>query len=222
MDNKEVIKKSKEFLRGNRLAKLTLSDAQSIIANQGYTIIPFNNLSNTDDVDALISNLGLSEQAKHSRGFTYADANFRLVFIHEGLSDEEKLLVLAHEEGHIYLNHMAKASVLGNDVQEEAEANTFAQYVVSPSKGHKCSYWIKTHKLATVLAAILAVAILAGASMLIWNSVHWTNYYITETGSKYHCEDCKYLKGKDNTIRLTRNLYRSGLYAPCEVCLPEQ
>ena len=222
MDNKEVVKKSKEFLRGNRLAKLTLSDAQSIIANQGYTIIPFNNLSNTDDVDTLISNLGLSEQAEHSRGFTYADANFRLVFVHENLNDEEKLLVLAHEEGHIYLNHMAKASVLGNDVQEEAEANAFAQYVVSPSRGHTCSYWIKTHKIATVLAVILAVAVLAGISILIWNSVHWTNYYVTETGSKYHYEGCKYLKGKDNTVRLTRNLYRSGLYEPCEVCLPEQ
>lgn len=219
MDNKEVIKKSKEFLRANHLSALTLNDMQSIIAQQGYTIVLFNNLSNTDDVETLLSSLGLSELSKHSRGFTYTDGNFRIVFVHEGLSDAEKLIVLAHEEGHIYLNHMAKTSVLGNDVQEEAEANTFAQYVVSPSKGHKCSYWIKKHKLATVLAAILAVAILTSASMLIWNSIHWTNYYITETGSKYHCEDCKYLKGKDNTIRLTRDLYRSGLYEPCEVCL---
>lgn len=221
MDNKAIIARSKEFLRTNHLRTLTLRDAESTIAQQGYTIVLFNNLSNVDDVETLLSSLGLSELSKHSRGFTYADGNFRIVFVHEGLSDAEKLIVLAHEEGHIYLNHMAKSSVLGNDVQEEAEANTFAQYVVSPSKGHKCSYWIKTHKFATALMALLAAAVLAGASMLIWNGVHWTNYYITETGTKYHYEDCKYLKGKDNVIHLTRTLYRSGLYEPCEVCLPK-
>ena len=145
----------------------------------------------------------------------------------EGTSqaDEEECLVLAHEEGHIFLNHIAHAPVLGNDVQEEFEANEFARYVTAPPKTHKIKMWIKRHKEATfVLAFAIIVAIVAGTMMLQSRveSSHWTDYYITETGTKYHRENCIHIKGKDSVKKMTKQQLESGAYKPCGVCLPNE
>ena len=84
------------------MGEVTLDGLKRVIKSQGYTIIEFNHVSNSKDVEDLIKLLGVSKYIEQTKGFTYADEQRRLVFLHEDLSDEEKLLVLAHEEGHIY------------------------------------------------------------------------------------------------------------------------
>ena len=76
---------------------------------RGYTVVEYNHLSNDEIVSSLIKALKLSENIRNSKGFTYADQNQRIVFIHEDLSDAEKLLALSHDAGHIYLGHMSSA-----------------------------------------------------------------------------------------------------------------
>lgn len=67
----------------------------------GYTVIYFNNVLNDKNVTELIEALGLSLISERSKGFTYTDDNYRLIFIHEELADKEAAVVLAHELGHI-------------------------------------------------------------------------------------------------------------------------
>ena len=225
MDKNEVKKRSSEFLKKYKLTCLTTEAVRNILQQQGYTLVRFNNLDNTPDVESLITSLGIEQIAKRSKGFTYADSNFRLVFVHEGLSDEEECLVLAHEEGHIFLNHIAHAPVLGNDVQEEFEANEFARYVTAPPKTHEIRMWIRSHKEATfVLALAIIVSIVAGTMMIQSRvkSSYWTDYYITETGTKYHRENCIHIKGKDSVKKMTKQQLESGAYKPCGVCLPNE
>ena len=105
MDN-EIKKKATSFLKEYGLQNVTLENLRSVIQKQGYTIVEYNNIFNSENVATLINALGLEDFCEHSKGFTYADTKRRLVFLHEDLSYEEKRMVLAHEEGHIYCNHL--------------------------------------------------------------------------------------------------------------------
>ncbi len=50
---------------------------------------------------------------------------------------------------------------------------------------------------------------------------YYGEYYITDTGHKYHRADCIFVKNKENVRRLTEEEFFSGDYEPCEMCLPE-
>lgn len=138
--------KAKEFLKEYRLNKVTLEALRSIIQSQGYTIVEFNHIFNDEYVATLIQALELDAMVEKSRGFTYADRKRRLVFLHEDLSDSEKLLVLAHEEGHIYCEHFSSAAIIGRDVAQEHEANEFTHYILNRSFFGRIGGFVKSHR----------------------------------------------------------------------------
>ena len=159
MDN-EVKKKAQSFLKEYGLQNVTLENLRSAIQKQGYTIVEYNNIFNGENVAALIGALGLENFCEGSKGFTYADTKRRLVFLHEDLSDKEKLMILAHEEGHIYCNHLTSTPVLGCDVIEEHEANEFAQYLLNQGLGQQINRFVQKHRVGTIAVAIAAACIL--------------------------------------------------------------
>lgn len=218
----EIKKKAKSFLKEYGLQNVTLESLRSAIQKQGYTIIEYNNIFNDENVAALIDALGLEYFCERSKGFTYADTKRRLVFLHEDLSDKEKLMILAHEEGHIYCNHLTSTPVLGRDVIEEHVANEFAHYLLHQSAWRKIEYMVKERKKA-VAAVVVAIALLVVSGFIGYKiycgNTYYGEYYITSTGNKYHDKDCGYVKGKDNVERLTREQYESGEYEPCGKCL---
>lgn len=221
--NNYIKAKSKAFLKEYKLNKITLHDLKQVVVSQGYIIVEFNHVINDDDVATLIDALGLDDLIRKSKGFTYADRQRRLVFLHEDLSDNEKLLVLAHEEGHIYCGHIASVPVIGRDVIEEHEANEFAHYILKPSSFRKAASFVKTHKkILSVIAVILVVSLL---SLLIVATVnkersYFGEYYLTSTGNKYHEEECIFVKDKTNVRRMTVEEFETGDYEPCGICLP--
>lgn len=218
----EIKKKAGFFLKEYSLQNVTLENLRAVIQKQGYTIVEYNNIFNDKNVAALIAALGLEDLCEHARGFTYADAKRRLVFLHEDLSDKEKLMILAHEEGHIYCNHLTSTPVLGRDVIEEYEANEFAHYLLHQSVWQKIGRAVKERK-KTSAAIVVALALLAISGIIGYamhcKKTYYSEYYITSTGNKYHDKDCGYVKGKDNVERLTREQYESGKYEPCGKCL---
>lgn len=222
MDSNKIKCKASSFFKQFGLHEVTLESLYMVIRKQGYTIIEFNHISNNDNVTALLSALDLQELSRRAKGFTYADSQHRLVFIHEALSDDEKLMVLTHEEGHIYCNHFGSTPVLGRDVVEEHEANEFAHYLLHQSVWQKIRGVVKEHKKASIAAA-LAIALIAGSCVICYKmhceNTYYGEYYITSTGNKYHDKDCGYVKGKDSTERLTIEQYESGEYEPCEKCI---
>ena len=158
MDSREIKLKARKFIKEFDVHELNYGTLKSAIERQGYTLVEYNHIFNDEDVSRLIEALKLSNNIVRSRGFTYADQNYRIVFVHEDLSDAEKMVVLSHEAGHIYLGHMSSTPIIGRDVQEEHEANEFSHFLMNQGKLDKANLWVRRHKAATILiVAILAL-----------------------------------------------------------------
>lgn len=155
--DKEVRRLAHQFFITYKISKVTLPDIKRIIESQGFVIIRFNGLGNQPDVDSLLTCLNLQSIAARSRGFTYVDSHFRLVFIHESLSDDEMLAVLAHEEGHIYCGHMQYNAIIGQDIKEEMEATEFAICIMEEHKAIEAEIWLRSHRWLTSTIALLVI-----------------------------------------------------------------
>ena len=223
--NNDIKAAARRFLNEYRLNEVTLDNLKQIINSQGYTIIEFNNIFNDENVAQLIESLGLDEQVEKSKGFTYADSKRRLVFLNEDLSDTEKLLVLAHEEGHIYCNHLSSVPIIGRDVVEEHEANEFTHYILNNSISQKVGFVVKTRKKAIAIVAVILILVIAGVaifSAIRKEQSYYGEYYLTSTGNKYHEEECIFVKDKTSVRRMTIEEFESGEYEPCGICLPNE
>lgn len=183
----------------------------------GYTVIGFNHIYNDADVQTLVTELKLTEQIQRANGFTYADKDYRLVFIHEDLAEAEKRMILAHEAGHICLEHMLDTSVLGQDVRQEFEANEFAHCLLSGTWGWGILFRDKA--LVAVQAAVLVLVIVCTVLLTVYLQ-SFKHYYVTESGDKYHEKECISIKNKESVRELTVEELASGAYESCHICLP--
>lgn len=224
MTNKSIKKLTHNFINKNRLISVDYSTLERTTESLGYTIIYFNCISNDADVETIIQNLKLHDAISKSRGFTYTDKDYRLVFINENLNDDEKRLVLSHELGHIACEHFTTAPIIGNDVKEEHEANEFSHYLLNQNFTFKLIGLIwKCPKIFIGIALILTLSITA---IVVFVSVKkeqsfYGNYYITPTGVKYHQLECIHVKYHKKVERLTKEQFATGEYGPCGTCLPE-
>ncbi len=221
----DIKKLAKGFQKKYNVKKLDCATMKSIMQEQGFTVIEYNKTLSDDNVFTIVTALNLREQIELSNGFTYTDSNYRLVFIHEELSEEEKLIVLAHEEGHIYCEHFGHSPIIGFDVADEFEANEFAHYILNPSPMSKLTAFLRRNLIFIVIAALLT-AILAGCTVLKnakkKEDSYYGEYYISSTGGKYHIFDCPYIKNNKTAERLTKEDYYSGIYTPCHSCLSDE
>lgn len=221
--NNDIKATAKRFLNEYKLGEVTLADLRQIIKSQGYLIVEYNHIFNDENVARLIESLKLDAQVSKSKGFTYADSQRRLVFLHEDLSDDEKLLVLAHEEGHIYCDHFSSSPIIGKDVVEEHEANEFTHYILNKSISQKIGVAVKKRKKTISIVAIVLVILVIGG--VIFNAIkreqsYFGEYYLTSTGNKYHEEECIFVKDKSSVHRMTIEEFESGNFEPCGICLP--
>ena len=217
MDGKKQATLFRKTFKLNEINSASLCDA---IRKQGYTIVEFNGISDDSPVADLIDALHLKDLVSQSRCFTYHDSNNRLVFIHEDLNEEERTIVLAHEEGHIWNRHLNHGNVIGTDVVQEHEANEFAHYLLIDRDGSK------KRKNTLIASCLFAVALL---SILLFSlksfrdaTIYTENLYRVSDGKKYHLRDCNYIKDRKDVYRLTIEEFESGEYEPCSVCRPEQ
>lgn len=103
---KQVRKIAGEYLRRQISGALSSEKIISVLESQGYTVVQYNSVSNSKDISELAALLGVGEYLRSSKGFTYADSNNRIVFLNEDLSEEERVYVLLHEQGHILCRHL--------------------------------------------------------------------------------------------------------------------
>lgn len=105
--------------------EITLTELKNIAYINGYAVL---NYSSTI-AKLYFAALGLSVEAKKTTGFTIIDPKGEAtIFIDDNQSNETQLFALAHEMGHIVLNHREK-ELTGE--QQEAEADTFAKALLS-------------------------------------------------------------------------------------------
>ena len=217
----DVKKSAYRFSRDCVSGEIDRDLVESIIRKQGYTIIYFRAVNNEDEVGTVLKTLNLESMAMHSRGFVYADDRYRLVFVNEDLNEEEKLIVLLHEEGHIYLEHSRNHKVIGLDVIEEHEANEFVHYVLHPDFLHSFGKKIKEHKIVCMSVIASFIIVIGCVTWYQHYKVEQTlygEYYVTKTGEKYHLKNCGVIEGKE-VRRLTQEDMESGRYEPCSFCI---
>ena len=223
--SKDIAKITNTFVKTHSLTNVTYQKLKAAAVDIGYTLIEFNAIFNDADVEAVIKNLRIDESLLRARGFTYADANYRLIFLNEDLTEKEKLIVLAHEIGHVLCNHTSTHPVIGRDVKEEYEANEFAHYLLNPGIWMKCKRFLKRHTKAVVISLIALVVLVvgtAGGLHMKKEASYHGDYYVTPTGAKYHKRECMYIKDKTSVTRLTEEEYATGKYKACDACLPDE
>lgn len=222
MNNEKIInQRASSLLSKYRLQTITLDNLVYIIEDQGYEIVEYN----LEDLAArhLLDKMGLTEYARARKAFTYKQSAARFVFIFEDLSAKEKLFALAHEVGHIICGHLKDGNT-EYSVDEEYEANEFAHHLLHPGQWLRIKSWIMAHSntaIAVVVIMLLAIIGTIIATNVIRNNSYYGEYYITESGEKYHKADCIFVKDKTNVERLTEKDYYSGEYEACQICLPD-
>lgn len=222
LQNSEIQEKAKQFRKDFKLKELSYEVLSEAIEKQGYTVVEFNSVSNNDNVQSLVDALNLRQNIIFFKGFTYADSNYRIVFINEDLTEEEKLIVLSHEQGHIYLGHLSYTSIIGKDVTEEFEANEFSHYLLNPQITQRAACYIGKNKKSSLLVLIsiaLIICAIFSIATVYEHNTYYGEYYITTSGTKFHKKDCAFVEGKSGLRRMTRKDYESGKYTPCSVCL---
>ncbi len=222
---RQIKNKVKLFVKKYKIEDVSYFSLKNAAKEMGYTIIEFNHISNEKNVQIIIDSLNIQEIAARSKGFTYADKNYRLIFINENLNESEKILVLSHELGHIFCSHLNSETVIGRDVREEYEANEFSHYLLNQGAWQKCHRALVKNK-RMVIAALIVLAIVtslfSAAAIYKKEQSYYDNYYITETGYKYHKKGCIFIKNKTNIRRLTKEQYETGKYTACKMCLPDE
>ena len=158
MNDAKIREKVEQFKKEENLEKVDYESLSSVLERRGFTTIEFSQTANDENVAELIDALELGEMVCSSRGFTYANSGFRLVFISNELSTKEKTIIIAHELGHIILGHLNSQPILGKDVTDEYEANIFAHLLLRNNKRLFCA-----RNIAIVAGIVvgIAVAILA-------------------------------------------------------------
>ena len=97
----------------------------------------------------------------------------------------------------------------------------FAHYLLTPTIGFCSKKWFLRHKgllIGAGVVGILTLVFVFGVRQY-QNCTYYENYYITDSGSKYHIRDCIYIEGKKALNRMTIRDYKSGAYEPCKVCI---
>ena len=219
-----VQKTAERFSLRHDLLEISYPALKKAAQNIGYTVIEFHHLCNEKHVETVICNLDIEDAVRVSRGFTYANQDYRLIFIHEDLNEDEKVLVLSHEIGHIVCEHFSGDTIIGNDVRQEHEANEFSHYLLKETFTRKSRMFFKKHKKIVIIAVILLLIICAGL-LIGWKirkeESYFGEYYISASGKKYHKKYCVFVKDKTTAQRLAQEDYESGAYTPCKMCLPE-
>ena len=222
--NAEAKYKAKNLLIKYGISKMTLETLIYIIETQGFEIIEYSQNQRTGGVWALLQTLNLLPYAESGKAFAYKCGKNKLLFVCEEMTADEKLYALAHEEGHIIFGHLCNGACDTNAVEEEYVANEFAHYLLNPPMWIWLVTSVKNNKKLVqwiVVIALILIILISIISNIIQNQSYHGEYYVSESGTKYHEKDCITIKDRPNIRRLTEKDHSSGDYDPCQVCLPD-
>lgn len=127
----------KALLR-SRIKTLPVSsdDIRNYLEKQGWVFVIYD--IEDKESEKMLKRLNVYETARLHKGFSYKKGSVKLVFFRGHLSEIQRLIVFAHELGHIELNHFSVNGILGyvadgmiND-EHEQEANEFSAYFLAP------------------------------------------------------------------------------------------
>ena len=211
-------KEARQFLRPLHLRRFSSADLEQALLRHGFTLVEYSRVSNDRDVAALLTSLRLAEYAAQHSAFTYADANLRIVFLQENLSEQERQILLAHELGHICCRHLENTHPTLTGVVEEQEANSFAEHLLTYNRRCRLVRTILLGLAALCCAAVLSVLLRHRGSGTVRMVGGDEQVCLTHSGECYHRPDCSFVEGKDNIIYVSVAEARQAGYEPCQYC----
>lgn len=127
-----------EALLANNINSLPIKSntIETVLKNKGWKIFYYD--PNNDQNVVKLNQYGLYHYAVHRKGFSYFLNDVKIVFVHKKLSEREKTTVLAHELGHIHLQHFSTGGILGHhdnselNNSQENEAVDFSRFFLAP------------------------------------------------------------------------------------------
>ncbi len=212
------------LLRQYKLSVPTLDNLVYIVEDMGFEIVDYSNSRLDSDFSDLIQSLAIHELVKTGKAFVYQNTDVKLLFLCETLNPDEKLYAIAHELGHIQSGHLQVGANSEYSVAEEYEANEFAHFLLNPGVGKRSVSVVQQRKPLFAVLVVVVLVLLLSTMVLKHNASekqYYKEYYLTETGKKYHTKDCSVIKDKANVHRLTTEEYESGQYEPCNICKPD-
>lgn len=160
MTKGEINREVKAFKKKYSVTETSYESLMDSAEKLGYTVIERDPLVEDIDIERLIIALNIDKELFNNRGFTYLKGDYRLIFIDDRLSLDEKNIVLAHEIGHIVLGHVTHSLNLGQDVIEEHDANQFAAMLLDAGQTNKVLYITMTVVSFLILCAIVCMTII--------------------------------------------------------------
>lgn len=222
MEHKLVKQAAADLLCKYQVRSPSLDSLVFLAKQLGFEVVEYSKNKRESSATELIQELSLQSFADAGKAFVYRNQDIKLLFVCDSLSNDEKQYAIAHELGHIVCGHLKNGSSCTASMEEEYEANEFAHYLLRPRVGVRSRVWVKTHRFISVCVLVILIASIIVAFIAKRNALERTYYgefYVTESGEKYHNKDCSVIKGKSNLHRLTIDEYESGKYAPCQVCI---
>mgnify|MGYP000944612150 FL=1 len=104
-----VQREARTFLSQFHRRPFTVSDLEKALQEQGFSLVEYSRISNGKEVTTLLTSLRLFDYAARQSAFTYQDPHLRIVFMQENLSQQEQIILLSHELGHILCRHLERS-----------------------------------------------------------------------------------------------------------------
>ncbi len=208
----KIYKSAQEFIKRYKLKKgYTYDDLKLIAGKQGCLVYEWS-LDSPKDEDYL-RHADCLELAQTTNGFSCRVSDTKIAFIKKTLIEQEKKILLLHENIHIFYGHINQNEPL-SVTQEKQTTDTH----------HMIDLILNYKKYILVCLAInfILIASLCGMLMLPKTQTHLSNgVYITPTGHHYHANNCQYGEEYINSFEINRTVAEEH-YLPCDLCNPEK
>ena len=125
--------KANEFLTKYSIDRggASLSKIKNALKSMNFKVVRFSHGRNSDNVLKLLENINMTDFAEDKESFYYNDDFKKIIFALENLPDDDLLVLLVHEIGHIYCdNTILRDMASDTNIQREKAANDFMHYVL--------------------------------------------------------------------------------------------
>lgn len=205
---------ARDFIKKYKVASISPDTLKGILDTLGYTVIYFNSISNTKQVEKLLKSIGMKDFSRNAAAFTYMDKNLRLVFLQENLSDNEQSILLCHELGHIVMDNVTKNTTIGQSIISEQSANEFAHYLVLLTKENLSSKLLRSplkYSISLCTSSLLIFGVCIMLSFSVGNAYTDFQHFSVIPNNKNTINlEASNVENKDNTDSIKAGSFKTS------------
>ncbi len=203
-------KKAKSFIKTFGLKQnYTSKDLTDILKKQGFSLYEYVPLSNKSEI--LFGRLNCVNMANANYSFSVCSDETNLCCTRKLVTEKEKILLLMHENLHIFMGDVKKDSTI-TPFQEKTV--TDLHFIVD--------FILNARRYVRLISVILVtVLILSGIHHFTYSKSTEAYFYVTPGGTHYHKEDCDFITINPKSYKISaEDAIKS--YLPCSKCRPNE